>query len=789
MLLLLIVIVAFLVLGETMYKIGDILFDTKKNKIRVIEILERWETIYYKVINLEENKVYKLSEIQIRGIYSEFYNKSYIKYVINLARIKNQVSQGFLGSKESNIIPLPHQLYALNRAISNENIRYILADEVGLGKTIEAGLIIKELKARGLVKRILIVSPTGLITQWNIEMKEKFNEIFQVVLPNDYESIKNITGNEDIYSQFNQVISPMDSIKPLEKRVGWSKEQIDRYNKDRIESITNGKWDLIIIDEAHRVAGSSSEVSRYKLGELLSNSSPYLLLLTATPHSGKTEPFLRLIRLLDKKAFPNVKAIVKEQVSQYVIRSEKRETIDNNGNKLFKERETKIIEIVWDERHAMQRELYELVTNYVKEGYNKAIKEKKFHIGFLMILMQRLVTSSTAAIKESLEKRLEILELEEIKTRAVSMTDMNLDKELIEILEGASFNVKKELIELKKIFSIAKQAEFEYLDAKAEVLRNLLDDLYFDSKNTKVIIFTEFVATQNFLKSYLENRNYKISVLNGGMDIKARNIVLKEFETISDILISTDAGGEGINLQFSNIVINYDLPWNPMKIEQRIGRVDRIGQQEDVKVFNFIVKDTIENRVRNILEKKLAVILSETGVDKVSDILDNESAELDFTSMYLDSIKSPRNIEINTRRIEKELKTQITLSNKYKDIIKSDKDLGLNIYDDVSFDVNLYIKNMLQSYDEWSGKEKFAEIDINIGSPIVKKHLEKEIEILSCEEIPYIIIEDLPNEEGYFMLWEVNINDAQQFRRILPIFINKSMVVRPVAGKKYGIPC
>ena len=246
--------------------------------------------------------------------------------------------------------------------------------------------------------------PTGLVTQWGLEMQEKFDEKFHTILPEDYDTIRKITDSDDVYGQFDQVISPMDSIKPLEKRAGWTEEKIAKYNEDRIYSIINSGWDLVVIDEAHRVAGSSGEVARYKLGNLLSGASPYLLLLTATPHNGKTEPFLRLIRIVDEDAFPNFKAIVKEQVAPYVIRTEKREAIDNSGNTLFKERKTKVIGLHWDERHSMQRMLYEMVTQYVSKNYNKAMRNrgKNMWIMFLLIMMQRLVTSSTSAIRESM---------------------------------------------------------------------------------------------------------------------------------------------------------------------------------------------------------------------------------------------------------------------------------------------------------------------------------------------------------------------------------------------------
>ena len=345
-----------------MLNTGDFAFDTVAGaNVKILERIEMWGYTSYKVFNPATGRVYKATEEQLNTSGNAIqYDENYLRYVALLSKIKNETAGGFLSALASGIIPLPHQLHVLNRAMETNNIRYILADEVGLGKTIEAGMIIKELKSRGLVQRVLVVCPTGLVTQWASEMQEKFREKFHVILPSDYDTIRRLTDADDVYGQYDQVISPMDSIKPIEKHTGWTDERVEKYNEERIYSIINSGWDLIIIDEAHRVAGSSGEVARYKLGYLLSQASPYLLLLSATPHNGKTEPFLRLVRLLDEEAFPNTKSIVKEQVAPYLIRTEKREAIDNNGNLLFKNRITHLVELQWDERHTFQRELYEL---------------------------------------------------------------------------------------------------------------------------------------------------------------------------------------------------------------------------------------------------------------------------------------------------------------------------------------------------------------------------------------------------------------------------------------------
>ncbi len=774
-----------------MKNIGDYVFDkTKNERVQILEISEVWGFVSYKVFNASTGTVYKLSADDICAeVPEENFNESYLRYVAMLSKIKNETSEGILSKLSSGIIPLPHQLHVLNRALSNNNVRYILADEVGLGKTIEAGLIIKELKTRGIIKRILIVCPTGLVTQWSLEMQDKFNEKFHVILPEDYDTIRKITGNEDVYGQFDQVISPMDSIKPLERRVGWTEEKIAQYNEERIYSIINSGWDLVVIDEAHRVAGSSGEVARYKLGNLLAAASPYLLLLTATPHNGKTEPFLRLIRLVDEKAFPNINAIVKEQVAPYVIRTEKREAIDNNGNKLFKNRTTRAIELHWDERHSMQRRLYEMVSDYVSKNYNKAMRNrgKNMWFVFLLIMMQRLVTSSTSAVRESMERRVKILEEQAFKYQSMSeeeFAEMELEENMEDAIAAISLDIKEEIAQLNDIIAVAKQAEFQYLDVKVEPLLEIIDDLFAEDRQRKVIIFTEFVATQSYLVKLLKDRGYSTSILNGSMSIEERNAVLQEFKTETDILISTDAGGEGLNLQFSNCIINYDLPWNPMKIEQRIGRVDRIGQQRDVIVYNFILADTVENRVKAVLEEKLSVILKEIGIDKYSDVLDSETAELNFTDAYMKSIRNPKNIELNIRPVEEDLKKQVQNTMRIKDLIKEEKDLASMIGTNSAFDFEAALRQMVTYYENYKGNPYLPIENFSINDPVIVGHLNKEIEQDLGGQLLNVSIKDFPNEKGYFMLWRISLTPDSQGQKIIPIFINQDFILRPMAGKK-----
>lgn len=774
-----------------MFNIGDFVFDTIAGaNVQIMERIELWGYTSYKVFNPANGSVYKATGEQLkRGGGEAQLDENYLRYVTLLSKIRNETSAGILSAFSSGVIPLPHQLHVLERALETRNIRYILADEVGLGKTIEAGMIIKELKARGLITRILVVCPTGLVSQWSVEMQEKFHEKFQVILPSDFDTIRRLTDNDDVYGQFDQVISPMDSIKPVEKHAGWSDKRVEKYNQERIEAIINSGWDLIIIDEAHRVAGPSSYVARYKLGYLLSQASPYLLLLTATPHNGKTEPFLRLVRLLDEQAFPNYKSIVKEQVAPYLIRSEKREAIDNNGNLLFKKRYTHLVELHWDERHSLQRQLYELVSSYVSKIYDKARwnRKKNMCLIFLMIIMQRMVTSSTAAVRQSLEHRLRVL-LEE-ETRVNTMSESDWDERDIEdgdadAMEAMSLDRSAEIEELKMIISVAKQAEFQHHDVKVDALFDTIDELQSEDPAQKIILFTEFVGTQVYLKELLESRGYSVSVLNGSMDIEERNNALNEFKMSTGIFISTDAGGEGLNLQFANIIINYDLPWNPMKIEQRCGRADRIGQQRDVHIYNMIIGDTVESRVREVLEEKLSVIMKELGIDKYSDVLDNEVAECDFTDAYMSSIGHASRIEQNIYSVEMEMRQQVGNALKYKDILHEEKDLTQLVGKESNFDVDTALRQMLVYYESWKGNDPTIIDRISINDEMITKHLCGSIVQDHTKQLMSVVIRNFPNEAGYFMLWELSVSEDTQDKRIIPIFVNESYVLRPMAGSK-----
>jgi superfamily II DNA or RNA helicase len=591
-----------------------------------------------------------------------------LSFAAAAARIADALERDALVAPlEASVIPLPHQLYALQRAMSGDRVRYLLADEVGLGKTIEAGLILRELKIRGLARRILVVAPAGLVLQWQSEMKTHFGEAFRLMLPGALSALREAGGvdeAENLWQLHDQVICPLDSVKPMDARRGWSREQLARYNRERFEDLVAAGWDLIIIDEAHRLGGSSEQVARFKLGEALAEAAPYLLLLSATPHQGKSDAFRRLIGFLDADALPGDEAISRDAVTPLVIRTEKRHAVDADGQPLFKPRFTQLVPIDWGAAHGEQRALYEAVTDYVREGYNRAMKEKQTAVGFLMILMQRLVTSSTAAIRTALERRLEVLQLpsghlpllaEEI---AEEWSSLDAQEQLDAILKTRLKGLKDERAEVELLLSAARRCEARGPDIKTQALLDRIEQLKREEEDPalKVLVFTEFVPTQTMLAEFLGQRGFAVVCLNGSMDLEERRQAQRTFAGDGQVLISTDAGGEGLNLQFCHVVVNYDLPWNPMKLEQRIGRVDRIGQKHVVRALNFALEDTVELRVREVLEEKLQRILDEFGVDKLADVLDSEEGGVPFESLFAQAILSPEEAESRAIAVAEEIR-------------------------------------------------------------------------------------------------------------------------------------
>ncbi|MEW6664969.1 MAG: helicase-related protein [Thermodesulfobacteriota bacterium] len=673
-----------------------------KAPCRIVEVHSLWSETICQVWFPGSDSVVRIPASRLKSLESASTGSPEdIAYVAAAARVADALTQDvLLAPIESSVIPLPHQIRALSRAIAGERVRYLLADEVGLGKTIEAGLVMRELKLRGLVRRTLVVVPKGLATQWVAEMETHFDERFQLVLPDDLKTIGRISGGVDseirvpgsvdirigprnAWALFPQIVVPMDSVKPLDKRRGWTPAQVGDYNRERFEDLISAGWDLIIVDEAHRLGGSTDQVARFKLGQGLSEAAPYLLLLSATPHQGKTDAFHRLVSLIDSRAFPDISSVTRERIQPHVIRTEKRRAIGPEGNPLFKPRLTRLAPVSWGTRHRDQELLYEAVTEYVRVGYNQAMREKRSYIGFLMILMQRLVVSSTSAIRTSLEKRLQALGSPEEQLSLFpayseeDWADLDGQEQMETLLRTRLKGLKNERAEVKLLLEAATRCEAIGPDAKAEALLEWIYRLQAEEEDPefKVLVFTEFVPTQEMLRQFLAERGFSVICLNGSMGMDERKEIQDAFAREARILVSTDAGGEGLNLQFCHVVINYDIPWNPMRLEQRIGRVDRIGQTHMVKAVNFVFENSVEHRVREVLEQKLAVIFEEFGVDKTGDVLDSAQAGRMYDELYMDAILNPEKIDDSVENLVTRIKEDLREARSAGSVLGATEDL------------------------------------------------------------------------------------------------------------------
>ena len=798
------------------FEIGDWCWHTRQaTPCRVVERLALWGEAAYRVWLPAKDAVLRARAPDLAALSSVRPKVEQILHATAAAKLQDALEDNLLLAPiQSSVIPLPHQLYALNRAVGQDRIRYLLADEVGLGKTIEAGLVLRELKLRGRAKRILVVAPKGLVRQWQAEMRQHFGEPLHFVDPSSFAALRQWRGDgaeDNAWRMHDQVICALDSVKPLESRRGWSLEQIQTYNRERFEDLVSAAWDLVIIDEAHRMGGSTDQVARYKLGAALAEASPYLLLLSATPHQGKTDQFMRLMQLLDRDAFPDEGSVSRERVQPFVIRTEKRAAINAEGQPLFRPRLTRLHAVAWQARHAAQQQLYEAVTDYVRHGYNQALAAKQRHVGFLMILMQRLVTSSTAAIRATLEKRQAVLDTPQPQARLFDTLSpdewADLDGEAQVDLALQANGLELEKSEVETLLALARSTEAAGTDAKAESLLELIYKLQQEEGDPalKVLVFTEFVPTQAMLAEYLESRGFAVATLNGGMDMDARTRTLQTFAQDARVLISTDAGGEGLNLQFCHVIVNFDMPWNPMRIEQRIGRVDRIGQKHVVRALNFVLEDTVEHRVRQVLEEKLAVIAEEFGVDKAADVMDSAEVEPVFDELFVKSLQHPDAIERECDSVVSQLRSTLSESSRNSDLLAVPHDLDADQArkwrdHPAQFWLERAVVNGLAArggsttrngdvwrvrwadgaetpqacFDARTASEHPAAEWLTMEDPRARAIISEVPRFVAGQPLPVIRVSGLPDSvNGVWSLWEIGLAAPGASRkRFLPVFIN-----------------
>ncbi|WP_347242800.1 DUF3883 domain-containing protein [Thermogutta sp.] len=532
--------------------------------------------------------------------------------------------------------PLPHQLEAVYHYILPlPRIRFLLADDAGAGKTIMAGLLLKELKLRGLVSRTLIVTPANLMFQWQRELRDRFRERFDIVRGVDLKHAYGVNPWQDK----PQVITSVDFAK----------------REDVLESLRRTTWDLIIVDEAHRMSASDPEhkTERYRLGELLSQRTHHLLLLTGTPHKGDPENFCIFLQLLDRDVYADVRSLeeaMRRNHAPFYLRRTKEALVTfpdpetGKGRRLFTNREVRTVRFDLD---GEEFAFYDALTSYVQDQSIAAAADPSARgraLGFTMAMYQRRFASSIHAVRRSLERRLEKLEDRLRRPQPKLVVDLsgleNLDElpeeeavQVEEETEEASLPsedraIRQEIQALRALVQQARALEERDSSSKLATLRQVLvEQRLFEDHRTKLLIFTEFKETLDYLVATLRNWRFRVTQIHGGMKIGDRDTpgtrlyAEREFREEAQIMVATEAAGEGINLQFCWLMINYDLPWNPMRLEQRMGRIHRYGQERDCLIFNFVAANTREGQVLERLLDRLQKIRQELGSDQVFDVV------------------------------------------------------------------------------------------------------------------------------------------------------------------------
>ncbi len=587
----------------------------------------------------------------------------------------------------SGIRTLPHQIEAVYQAmLPQPRLRFLLADDPGAGKTIMAGLLIKEMKIREAIERVLILCPAPLTIQWQDELLRWFNEPFDILFSAvDQQQLTNP------WQRSRQVITSMDYAKQEDVR----------------ERVWQQSWDLVIVDEAHKCSARTSSggrgretkvksTKRYDLVWKLSNQSDHMLLLTATPHHGDEDTFAHFLRLIDPDVFPEPHRLGREAAevrrkvfelgkdSPWALRRLKEDLKDLDGGRLFPDRfATTVPFYLNSEEYA----LYRAVTSYINEFIPQRSGRRKSSAALTRTVFQRRLASSARAIHESLKRRLkkqkDLLDELELFTPAqqarrlavlqgfltdAELEDDDLDDDARERLVDEYTTalevdqLKREATALEDLVEQAGRVREQAADSKLGALRQCLTGAQFlelrDGRG-KLLIFTEHRDTLNHLRENLKKWGYTTCEIHGGMNPRERKHAQELFRKEVQVCVATEAAGEGINLQFCHLMINYDMPWNPTRLEQRLGRIHRIGQDRAVYVFNFVSsssedgQDIIEGRILHRLLEKLEEMreaLSGRVFDVIGEVLSLNDVNL--TEMLRDAAYDPKRLDEYMDRID-----------------------------------------------------------------------------------------------------------------------------------------
>ncbi|MBP3193470.1 helicase-related protein [Natronogracilivirga saccharolytica] len=680
---------------ETSLKTGHIVKNLIPNEpVKIIDIQEAGEVLLIDYIGLhsrtssnhalQKERIQELQVVSQDGTFTFDGNPQHFKIFAEAERVHAAYQFDPLFAVNCSLVdPLPHQIEAVYKfLLPQPKIRFLLADDTGAGKTIMAGLLLKEMILRGLIERILIVVPGGLTKQWQIdEMGMKFNLPFKLADRAAFNS------DPSIFYSSPRLVTSLDFIR----------------SEDVLNSLSSTRWDMVIVDEAHKLSafeyGRKRYISkRYDAIHTLSKLCEHLLLLTATPHRGRKDTFKYLMQLLDEDIFASdnlvtdrVQELTKEGVNKFFIRRLKEEMRDWQENLLFKERQTRTVQYrLTDE----EKKLYDAVTYYLTSKRKEAHDSANIHVSLALMVMQRRLTSSIYAIRRTLYNRFQALQglLEELRKnpdlwKQRQKMDLgidnpddfdDLDDEEREGLEtilsdprkfklfttaSSPKEIREEMEQVKDLYELADRLYSQQQEEqKYRKLRELLSSQGVLDQEEKLVLFTEHKDTLEYLNKRLTQNGYHVVTIHGGMNVDQRQEAQRQFASEAQILIATDAAGEGINLQFCRLMINWDIPWNPNRLEQRMGRIHRYGQKDDVIVFNLVAQNTREGKVLEKLLTKLDAIREQIGDDRVYDVISDlfDDVGLDeIVADYFDGDTSHYTDSIDTHVTEQQVRDRI----------------------------------------------------------------------------------------------------------------------------------
>jgi SNF2 family DNA or RNA helicase len=781
-----------------------------------------------------------------------------------------QLTNDLVSLGESRVDIKPHQVSVVHRVITNYPHRFLLCDEVGLGKTIEAGMILKELRARGSATRCLVIAPPNLLRQWQFELKSKFNETFSIINSDTAKYLKSTQGvDSNPFEVYDSVIVSSSWITGTE----------------RAKLATEASWDVVIVDEAHharaRINGNRrDETQLYKVVRDLASPDAFskraALFLTATPMQLDTSELYSLIEILDPALFPTLENFdihrgqvtglsrlvhdltqhgfplpdetplaVVEQVASWLdldpteaelrLRAgaaSVRLVCDELSEKhllsavLIRNRKKIVggfmprhahrweVQLSAEERHALDE-----VESFVRDGYARANRTNDQAVGFVMVIFQKLMASSIRALRMSLDGRRQRLELR-AASPSLSKRTLATIADLEEGLENDDFVSAmlgeiavahaEEAAELKRLVEMLDAVP---TDSKADTLVAQLQKLQLHDPAAKVLLFTEFRETQEYLRNRIEAIGWEVRLFHGQMKPDAKDAAVDGFKssTKPTILLSTEAGGEGRNFQFCHLLVNYDLPWNPMRVEQRIGRVDRIGQTNVVQVFNFWVRGTVEERVLNVLERRINVF--EETVGGLDPILGD--TERDLTKiLQLAGEERERALLAFEEQIEKKLADARGAEEKLRDFIMETKSYSREIARQITQDASritpadqeLFVTRLLA--DVHTDYPQHCKDHLRRRTVAMRPDVKPDSEHIEYLALGHPVVDDLiarttstsyagaaaafeieaSNErttsKGWFIVYELGVPALREVRELAPFFVHDEGKVDADLGRR-----